>query len=546
MTRLSVACLVLAAALGVAVPAARAQAAPLPARLPADTVFYLYSRGTRSISPTSRNPLARLWDDPGFAPARRILEQALLDRVAQNPHLARIPQRDLDALLARPAVFGVRFTEKAKAKGGPESVARGFLVAEPGPKAAAEIRAELLRSDPRAAARMRLTTAGFLVYSEDPATLRLLAARFGATAPAASRSLAARASYRESLAELRGSPTLQFFLRVPALAELHPQVRAGFDTGAFLRTLRVDRVHLACGSVDLNAPMAFAHFAILGNTAAGGPFDFFGPNVASFPTLAAAPASASYVVSRLDFGAALTLVSRAVSAAMPKGRGSSFQTISGLLSTSVIPALGGEYASITPRPGQAPLFAVTVHTKAAATLFGSTLAPFLDPDGAQGPIHYYRFGGRAPSSAPRKGKASSSPAHERRAVTAFLALTPHLLLLSRNRALVRGVARAVTSARPPAGLASVAAFRAARASMPARLSGFSYMNLRGIDWTKLFARGAARAAREGKDPRAARRAAALAKWARDGGSAVLARHLHLLVSGSWKDARGVHWRGDLR
>jgi hypothetical protein len=193
---------------------------------------------------------------------------------------------------------------------------------------------------------------------------------------------------------------------------------------------------------------------------------------------------------------------------------------------------------------------MTIHSQAATELFSSTLAPFLQPAGSEGEIHYYRFSEQKPAAPVKQGDTATTAAHpadaKPKTVPSFIALTPHLLLMSHNEALVRRVAHEVTSATPPPGLAAAPGFRAARASMPAQLSGFGYLNLRGIDWTKLFERGAARAAKDKeKDPRAAQRAAALARWARTGGSAVLARHLHLFVLGAWKDSHGVHWRGDI-
>ena len=551
MTRFRIAHLLLAAWVLAAVPAARAQTAPLPSRLPADTVFYLYSRGTNSIAPKSVNPLARLWNDPGFAPARRLIEQGFFDSVTRNPHLARIPQQDLDALLAQPAVFGIRLSEQAAPNGQGKSIGRGFLVVQAGAKIAARVRAAIAGPDPKAAARMRLTPAGFLIFSDDPATLNDLAARFGSSAPAASSSVASLAAYRESLAELPGSPTLEFFLRVPAIPMLHPQTQPGFDTGAFLRTLHLERVHLLCGSLDLNAPTSLAHFAILGDTAPGSLFDFFGPNTAAFPTLEAAPASASFIVNRFDVGAVFSIIADAFTAALPPQQSARLKMIAGLLSTSVVPALGGEYAGITPNPGgKTQLIAMTVHSQQASQLFDATLAPFVEPAGSEGMIRYFRFPRTPPAQTPAKtgdpAPGAQEPARQpRAAASSFIALTPHLLLMSRNEALVRQMAKAVTSATPPPGLAAVPQFRAARAEMPAQLSSFFYMNLRGINWTELFEHGAAQAARSKKDPRVVERAAALAKWVREGGSAVLARHLHLIVGGGWKDASGVHWRGDI-
>lgn len=559
MKRLKTASLLLFALALVAVPAAHAQTPELTERLPAGTVFYAYWRGADSISPASRNALVALWRDPGFAPARQLIEQGIVEAVTSNPRLAHIPPKDVQALLGRPLIFGVRLANPSpSAKAGARTHARGFLVVQASGEAAENLRAALAGTGPQAASHVRLTSAGFLVASGDPATLDDVAGRFGASPPAA-ESLGSLPAYREAHTELAGRPAIEFFLRIPDLAKLQPQVTPHFNTAAFLRALHLERVHLLCGDIDLNAPTALLHFSILGDTERGSLFDLFGANTSSFATLAAAPAGASFSAYRMDLGAVVSVILNAFSVALSPDQMARVKMFAGLFSTAIVPSLAGEYATIWPQQTgpsveRPALFAVTIHRQAADQLFATTLAPFAHPAGQEGEIHYFRVGPRGAAGAGQTGekeKAKEKPkakgaAKEPSAKALFIALTPHLLLASSDEALVRRAVHSVTAAAPPSGgLAAEPRFLAARAELPAELSGLTYLDFARIHWTQGLEKLAAAMAKNKKDPRAAERAATLEKWAHAGGGAVLARHLHWLVIGSWKNGGGVHWRGNI-
>ncbi|HVB99475.1 MAG TPA: hypothetical protein VNJ12_09135 [Candidatus Dormibacteraeota bacterium] len=550
MPRLKTTCLLIVTFVLMATPAARAQTSDLAARLPADTLLYMYWRGADSLKPGSKNSLVSLWNDPGFQPMRQWIVQGLVEATARNPQLSQVRRKDIEALLADPFVFGIRLaTQGSSAPTGPTTTASGFLVVQMEGKTGQELRADL-QKNPKSMTNVRFTRSGLLLASGNPATLRALARQFG-SGPAGSKSLSTLAAFAEARAEITGQPPIEFFMRVPEASSLAPRKAPGFDTKAFLQSLNLQRIHLLCGSIDLNEPSAFIHFAILGNPSPGGLFDLFGANVSSFQTLAAAPAGASIIVSRLNIGAVLFLFTNAFSAALGPDRAARLEMISGLLSSTVMPALGGEYAMIWPRltAGEgSSLLALTVNPLPAASLFSTTLAPFLQPAGQEGEIRYFRVAGRSTGAAPGGAQDKSSPAGAKPAAapqSMLLALTPHVVLIGRNEALLRRGARAVTAAAPATGLAATASFRAARAELPAQLSGLSYLDMQTFNWTKWLERMAARMAQNQKNPRAAERGAALDQWAKAGGGAVLARHVHLIFSGAWKDGQGVHWRGDV-
>lgn len=525
-------------------PAAQAQTTDLAGRLPADTLLYLYWRGSGSLTPGNRDALVSLWNDPGFQPARQMILQGLNDAAAQNPRLARIPSDDVEALLADPFVFGIRLAAQNKSAGGATSgKATGFLVVQAAGKAGQDLRADL-ESGAKAAANVRFTRSGLLLASGDPATLDELVRQFGDSGSGTGASLSTLSAFHEARAEIAGQPAVEFFLRVPETSSLSPQTTSGFNTGAFLQSLHLDRIHLLCGSIDLNAPAALVHFAILGDTTPGSLFDLFGTNVASFSTLAAAPAASSINVYRFDIGAVVSLLTDAFSTAMGSDQAARLEIISGLLSGMVVPALGGEYATVWPRltgSDASSLFVLTVNSPAAEKLFSSSLASFVKPDGEEGGIHYFRAAGNSAQTGQGTAGQKPAPGNE----SALIALTPNLALASRDNSLVRRTARAVTASSPQPGLAQSPGFLAARAELPAKLSGLSYLDLQAFDWTKWLDTMATTMAANKKDSHAAQRAAQLRKWADGGGGAVFARYLHLIVAGAWKDGQGIHWRGNI-
>ena len=541
MARLKTACLLAATLVLMASPAARAQTGDLAARLPADTLLYLYWRGAESIKPGSKNALVSLWDDPGFRPMRQWLVQSLVDATARNPQLSQVSRKDIEALLADPFIFGIRL---AAGTGSATAVPRanGFLVVQTEGKTGQELSADLERRL-KSAVNVRFTQSGFLLASGDLATLHELARQFGSSGQAASKSLSTLASYQEAHAEIAGRPPLDFFMRVPETSSLAPQEAAGFDTKAFLQSLHLDRIHLLCGWVDLNQPSNFMHFAILGDPVTGSLFDLFGANVSSFQTLAAAPVGGSIVASHLDLGAVVSLFTEAFSAGLGPDRAMRLKVISALLTSTVMPALGGEYAMIRPRltVGNNPsLLALTVNSPAAEALFSTTLAPFLQPAGQEGEIRYFRLA-RKPAVAAQGGAEDKPSAGQ----SMLVALTPRLLLISTNHELLRRTARAVTTASPPPGLAGTARFRAARAELPAELFELIYFDLHAFDWKEWIEQKAAQMARNHTNPLAAQRTAELDRWSTEGG-AVLARHIHVIAAGAWKDERGVHWIGSIQ
>ena len=62
-----------------------------PAQLPANTAFYFVWRGQPSAEIRKTNSIAALWDDPGFAPVRSSIANALLKNSEEKSSEKKLP-----------------------------------------------------------------------------------------------------------------------------------------------------------------------------------------------------------------------------------------------------------------------------------------------------------------------------------------------------------------------------------------------------------------------------------------------------------------------
>src|SRR6202047_1140699 len=89
--------------------AASAQAPLEPAQMPANTTFYLVWRGQPNAELRKTNNIAALWDDPGFAPVRSSVTNAILKSSEEKSPEQRLTRQQIEeyaSLLENPFVLG--------------------------------------------------------------------------------------------------------------------------------------------------------------------------------------------------------------------------------------------------------------------------------------------------------------------------------------------------------------------------------------------------------------------------------------------------------
>src|SRR3984893_10846195 len=89
--------------------AARGQAPLEPAQMPANTTFYFVWRGQPNAELRKTNSIAALWDDPGFAPVRSSITNAILKNSEEKPTENRLTRQQIEeytSLLENAFVLG--------------------------------------------------------------------------------------------------------------------------------------------------------------------------------------------------------------------------------------------------------------------------------------------------------------------------------------------------------------------------------------------------------------------------------------------------------
>src|SRR3977135_2206318 len=107
--------------------AACAQAPLEPAQMPANTTFYFVWRGQPNAELKKTNSIAALWDDPGFAPVRSSVINAILKNSEEKPTENRLTRQQIEeyaSLLENAFVLGyLSDPQKKRAEGSDDSSA---------------------------------------------------------------------------------------------------------------------------------------------------------------------------------------------------------------------------------------------------------------------------------------------------------------------------------------------------------------------------------------------------------------------------------------
>ena len=558
--------------------AASAQVPLESTQMPANTTFYFVWRGQPSAELRKTNSIAALWDDPGFAPVRSSVTNAILKSSEEKSPENRLTRQQIEeyASLAENAfVLGyLSDPQKKRPEASKDSSAANakpwngiFFVYDRAGKEAILSKAVLsLRSSEKEVPQLsQMTIAGvpvlkvqrktsttywiehgkYAVSANEPAVLEEILGRLaGKTSSAAA--LTDSPAYQEAHSVL-GSGQVEFFLRVPELKNLAPDAAAGgFRMQPALEALKLDAIHSVCGRVLMEGTKTRIQAVALGDTGPGSLFDIWDKGSATPAALNLVPADAvSYSDTQINLAGLYDIVKRIAASVFSAGQHSNVNMLEMMaqakLGQSISSALAlftGEFASLQTSPSldnNKQIYLAGIRDKPGAlklihTLFSDKIAS----ERAEGDTTFMKISAGGSSSA--AGTAQWDFYH-------LAATSDYLVVGSRLEAV-----REVLAKRPQAagaGLASVPEFQAARAQFPATINGLGYFDFRKVDWPALKARVVAEAS---KTPAASRSAGAAKStapptpsWMLDVNPEVFARHLHVASSASWKDAQGLHF-----
>lgn len=556
-----------------------AQAPLEPARMPANTTFYFIWRGQPNAELRKTNPIAALWDDPGFAPVKSSVTDAILKGSEEKPTENRLTRQQIEeyaSLLENSFVVGYlsdphknRVEDSGNSSGTKPLQWNGiFFVYDRSGKEAILSKAVLsLRSSEKETPKLSQMTIAdvpvlkvqrttsttywvehgkYAVSANEPAVLEEILNRLNGKGSSAA-GLTDSAAYKEAHAVL-GSGQVEFFLRVPDLKNMAPEsAPGGFRVAPIIEALKLDAIHSVCGRVLLEGTKTRIQAVALGDTSPGTLFDIWDKGSATPPSLNFVPADTiSYTDTQINLPGLYELVKRIAASVLPPGQQGNINMLEmmaqsklGQSLSSALALFTGEFASLQTSPSldtNKQIYLVGIHDKPGTLkLIHTVLSDKISSERAEGETTFLKISAGGGSSA--AGTAQWDFYH--------VAVTPDYLVIgSRLEAVREMLAKPVQSTG--AGLGSAPGFQSARGQFPATLNGFGYFDFRKVDWAAVKARAVAEA---NKASATARRTPGASKssavpgpsWLTNVDPQVFARHLHAASSASWKDAQGLHF-----
>ncbi len=359
-----------------------------------------------------------------------------------------------------------------------------------------------------------------------------------------------RPEYAEVRKFIGADAAFDYFARMPNVKAWIPAKAKNKEAALkFINGLHLEKVHAMGGSVSFAGEAMHMRGAILGDTQPVGPFDFAGASAASFHTLAVAGGAPEFTVSRVNMAAAFQLIMGAVSAVVPAQQAAGIQAAQGMaqgfLGMPISDALNlftGELASASSFSAdgtQERVFAAAIQKPDSvlhvlrAVLGPITLAEDSFGDATMLDIAY-------PYRDPLTG-------FQRRKMY-YVAVTPQMLLVTPEKTMLRDTIENLRSsggaAAPSAkGIFADPEYAEMRAHLPRELSGLGAEDLAQIPWDAIWA-NFEQQLEEGtkRFPHGSKTAYPPDySWMKLAKPDVIPRHLHMAVSGWWKDANGVYF-----
>jgi hypothetical protein len=531
-----------------------AQTAPLVERLRPDTIFYMEWRGAASLGPEEeKNHLLELLRDPDLALLLASLGNQIQKSSPKGTSLSPMLLADLASFLDNGVVVGLVESPDAReadrhgwpvanflvydATGKADLIGKWKALAGAGGKTQVDVKKYDFGGT---SVEVRATSTGrsysaqagkYFVASDSQRVIEDLITRFSARESPTS-SVTQLPEYAQIRKYVGDHPVLEFFGRIPDLSRWStPANPNAKSVRPFVDNLHLEKVRVLGGGLSLEGEAARMRGAVLGDTSPGGPFDLAGTSSASFQTLAAISAAPAFSVSRINLPAAYQLFWAAVSSNLTAQNVQMMEgAAQGFLGMPIVDALRlftGEIGSMTTSTEDGrleQLWAVSIEKPDAVTrVVRALIGTMIMSEDSSGPTTYLDIA----------YPYVDSETHQRRRKFYYLAVTGRLLLAAPRKEMLRqavGRVEAGTADPPSAGVFANPEYLQYRSRLPEKLSGLGASDIAALPWEKILVNFVTQANPPQHPPDES--------WLKPG---VIARHLHISVSGWWKDSNGLYF-----
>ncbi len=540
--------------------------APLVERLSPDTVFCVAWRGTASLSGAEqKNHVLQLLQDPAFAPAWIGLAAVFQQRnqKAGSP-AAAMGLPDITSLLENPLVFGVGAVPNDAGSAGPndrpsrfgfflvyDATGKASLIdkwkasAQSGNKTHSEVTTYNFGGTSvevravGASVTYSAQASRYFVASDQKQIVEGLITRFR-SADGNVTSLGQLTPYRDLQNFIGSDAALEWYARIPDPDQWTIPPSGGKSAAQFARSIHLERVHAAGGGVSFAGEAMHVRGAVLGDTSPGSVFDLAGPSTTAFQTEAVVNGSSTFSMSRFDLAALYALMRGAIVGTLSSqqvANVSAMETVGqSYLGMPIADAFGlmtGEIASFSTYSDDGTaqqLFAATIRQpEAVLRILRSVVGSMIVAEDSAGPTTFLDIA--YPYKDPKTGT--------QRRKFYYLAVTPQMLVGAPRKAMVRETVQRLNShpdASPASGVLANPDFSGMRSLLPEKLSGLSGSDLTQIPWDKLLANLEDQIAQSAKQKNGQQPPDL--SWLKPDR---ISRHLHIALSGWWKDSGGVYF-----
>jgi hypothetical protein len=553
--------------------AAQSAREPLAAKLPPDTIFYAQWRGMDFVRAAEKtNHVLEFLQDPDLAPVWTSLAVNLQKHeTKRGQRAAPMGLPEIVSLIDNPALFGlISSAEPQAASAGsapPLATARqhgGFLVYDATGKRELIEKLRVQRQaqesptvqvthfkfggieiEARTEAKSVSYTAfagHYFLASDRKQIIEELVSRFNGSGES-TISVKSIPQYDEVHKFVGADDAVEFFARVPDLNEWQSGDAKSQTAVNTAKSMHVDRIRVGAAGLSFHTADTQFRGEVLGDTSAGGLFDLIGDSRATFQTQPVVGMGTEFNVFRLNLGATYQMARSAIVANATQQQAAGlllFEAMAprfiGMPLPDALALFTGEFASITSfandgKPEQ--LYATSIQKPDEVLKLLRTIAAsmILAEDSSNG-VTYLNLA--YPYRDPKSGAQLKK--------LYYVAVTSHVLLAAPSKDVLRLVVNDVSFnvvSASATGLFANPEFLQMRSLLPGKLSGLSGADIAAFPWDKIASNTA------DQIQQAAKRSPSATEpdltWLKVIQTGVISRHLHMSVSGSWKDSNGVYF-----
>lgn len=549
-----------------------AQNAPLSERLSPNTIFYVEWRGSAFVTDAEKkNHVLQLMEDPALAPAWLALASTMQKGMTKQSSTAPAPKlADVISLATNSVLFGVAenpdYAKPADKKPDPAGIF--FVYDAKGKKEIIENLKALhkdaskaghtithyefagitVEDDASAAGHDYSADAGgYYLFSNLKPEIEDLITRFHGDAKPAT-SLADLPEYKETRKFIGTDAALEMFGRMPNFTKWIPEGPNTQPIVKSLEKLHLDKIRAFAVGTSFAGEAMTSKGAVLGDMSPGSLFDFVGDSSTDFQMMPLLAMNSNFSSHRMNWAAFYHVLRGSVDGNLTPQQaamlGAGEGMAQGYLGMSIPDALDlftGELCTTTavvPDGTTQQIFASTIKKpQDVLRMLRAVLGSKIAAEDGVGNTTYLDI------SYPYKDPITGT---QRRSFY-YVAVGPNALVAGKRKASVKATIEALNAGiakMPATGLLADKEYLELRHKLPEKLSGFGAADYRvfPVDkWITTFIDQMANQPKQSKDTPPTD-----LTWLRPITSAVITRHIHMAVSGTWKDSSGVYFASYLQ